>query len=202
MHNIFVQILCNSSVTPSSNDDISRVAYLLTRKNIAYVGLIAGRLPARERWECRGGTASQGFWWTLRSLSGITTVGNLTLSPLEVAMRNGSSKPKPESAQAVSDSLERGQFSDGRRIFVVRASSTEAPDSFQVHAKGNRTDVILVVSGLNSGNLHATWSEEWRSASPEWREWARNNAFKTFHTVRTSSGTQPANPGKIRFCRG
>jgi hypothetical protein len=139
----------------------------------------------------------------LRRLSGVTTVGYLTLSPLEVAMRNRSSKPKPESAQTVSDPLERGQFSDGRRIFVVRASSAEAPDSFQVHAKANQADVILVVSGLNSGNLHATWSDEWRSTSPEWREWARNNAFKAFHTVRTAEGTQLGNgPGEFRFCRG
>lgn len=103
------------------------------------------------------------------------------------------SKPSPVS-------LERGQFSDGRRVFVVRASSSDAPDSFVVHTKGNQSDVILLVSGLNSGDLHATWSEEWRSATPEWREWARNNAFKAFHT--TSRTVEPAPPGKIRFCRG
>ncbi|MDA1388245.1 MULTISPECIES: hypothetical protein [Glycomyces] len=114
-------------------------------------------------------------------------------------MRNRSSKPKPESAQPVSDPLVRGQFSDGRRIFVVRASSAEAPDSFQVHAKANQSDVILVVSGLNSGNLHATWNEEWRSTSPEWREWARNKAFKAFRTNRSADTAQR---GKIRFCRG
>lgn len=100
-------------------------------------------------------------------------------------------KPKPDDDQSVSDPLARGQFSDGRRVFVVRASSADAPDSFQVHAEGNPSDVCLVVSGLNTGNLHATWSEEWRSSTPEWREWARNNAFKAFHTVKTA---------QIRFC--
>jgi hypothetical protein len=164
--------------------------------------LVSSRVTSRL---ASGGNAGErlprtGTGGALRELPGITTVGYLTLSPLEVAMRNRSSKPKPESAQPVSNPLVRGQFSDGRRIFVVRASSAEAPDSFQVHAKANQSDVILVVSGLNSGNLHATWSEEWRSASPEWREWARNNAFKAFHTVGTAEGT--AVPGKFRFCSG
>jgi hypothetical protein len=108
-------------------------------------------------------------------------------------MYNRAANPKPDNDQSASDPLERGQFSDGRRVFVVRASGTNAPDSFQVHTKGNQSDVCLVVSGLNSGSLHATWSEEWRSATPEWREWARNNAFKAFHTVNAST---------VRFCRG
>ncbi|MFG3340054.1 hypothetical protein [Glycomyces sp. NPDC048151] len=71
-----------------------------------------------------------------------------------------------------------------------------------MYTRGSESDPILIVSGLNSGNLHATWNEEWRSASPEWREWARNNAFKAFHSVQTSNSPQPATPGKIRFCRG
>jgi hypothetical protein len=138
----------------------------------------------------------------LRDLPGITTVGYLTLSPLEAAMHNRAAKLKSIRRQSISDPLVRGQFSDGRRIFVVRASSAEAPNSFQVHAKANESDVILVVSGLNSGNLHATWNEEWRTTSPEWREWARNNAFKAFHTVRITDAAETANPGKFRFCRG
>jgi hypothetical protein len=102
----------------------------------------------------------------LRRLLGTPTVGYLALSPLEIAMYNRAAKPKPVEHQSISDPLERGQFSDGRRNFVVRASSTDAPDSFQVHTKGNQSDVILVVSGLNTGNLHATWSEEWRTSTP------------------------------------
>jgi hypothetical protein len=125
---------------------------------------------------------------------------------MEVAMYNRAAKPKPGNNQLNPDPLERGQFSDGRRVFVVRASSATAPDSFQVHTRGNQADPILIASGLNSGNLHATWNEEWRSASPEWREWARNNAFKAFHTLRASgtsgsSGTAASfTSGKFRFC--
>lgn len=87
--------------------------------------------------------------------------------------------------------LERGRFSHGGWTFVVVASSAVAPDSFQVYAAGNRDDLIMIVSGLTTGNLHATWSKEWRTLSAEWREWLRTNAFRAFHQVnqpRAGSG--------------
>lgn len=116
-------------------------------------------------------------------------------------MYNRTAKPKPEVAQSAPDPLERGQFDDGQRCFIVCASSAEAPDSFQVYAKGNRADVILIVSGLNTGNEHATWNDEWRSSSPEWREWAWNCAFRVFHNPNARQATTPRS-GEIRFCRG
>jgi len=105
------------------------------------------------------------------------------------------SKPSPSPV----DPLERGRFSDGRRTFVVCASSITAPDSFQVYTKGNRADLILIVSGLTTHDLHATWSAEWRALPEEWREWARVNAFRVFHSVRT---TEPARSRGVRFCDG
>lgn len=123
-------------------------------------------------------------------------------------MFNRSGKPKPDRNKPDRDPLERGQFSDGSRTFTVRASSADAPDSFLVHTKGNPSDVILAVSGLHTGSLYGTWNEEWRSASPEWREWLRNNAFKAFHIAPPPSAADsddtdgPASPGKIRFCGG
>ncbi|MQM24451.1 hypothetical protein [Glycomyces albidus] len=94
------------------------------------------------------------------------------------------------------DPLERGRFSDGSREYVVCASSLSAPDSFQVWVSGNRADIVMVVSGLNSRDLHATWGEEWRTRSVEWREWARTCAFHVFHngSVTTRAG--------IRHCDG
>jgi len=87
--------------------------------------------------------------------------------------------------------LERGRFSHGDWTFVVVASSEIAPDSFQVCAAGSRDDLIMIVSGLTTGNHHETWSKEWRDLSDEWREWLRTNAFKTFRQVaqpRTGNG--------------
>jgi hypothetical protein len=115
--------------------------------------------------------------------------------------RTARSKPAPTPV----DPLERGQFSDGKRTYVVCASSLDAPDSFQVYAKGNRADVILIVSGLNTGNLHATWSAEWRALAPEWREWARTRAFQAFHEVDAPDGIDlvgDPRSGKVRFCNG
>jgi hypothetical protein len=106
-------------------------------------------------------------------------------------------KPEPDIRPA--DPLERGQFNDGKRVFTVCASSADAPDSFQVYAKGNRADVILIVSGLTTGNLHATWSDEWRGLSDDWREWVRANAFQVFYN---GGSTGPARSRGVRFCDG
>ncbi|THV28379.1 hypothetical protein [Glycomyces paridis] len=63
----------------------------------------------------------------------------------------------------------------------MSASSAVAPDSFQVFASENRADIVLIVSGLNTGDLHATWGEEWRTRTVEWQAWARECAFHVFH---------------------
>ncbi|WP_100446291.1 hypothetical protein [Glycomyces xiaoerkulensis] len=85
--------------------------------------------------------------------------------------------------------LERGSFTDGVRSYTVRVSGDDAPDSFQVHT-GPARDIVLVVSGLNSGELHATWGPSWRGASDAWREWVEAKAFMTFYN------------GEGRFCDG
>lgn len=115
--------------------------------------------------------------------------------------RTAHSEPAPNQA----DPLERGQFGEGGHVFVVCASSLDAPDSFQVYTKGNRADVVLIVSGLSSGNLHATWSSEWRGFTPEWREWLRAGAFHVFYNGDTPMPIESAadpRAGKVRHCNG
>jgi hypothetical protein len=97
--------------------------------------------------------------------------------------------------------LERGRFSDGRRVFTVRASSADAPDSFQVYTEGNPADIVMVVSGIISRNLKATWGDDWRSSSVEWRDWAKDEAFRVFYNGTESGGHGPI-PRRIRFCDG
>ncbi|MCC3764072.1 hypothetical protein K3N28_13455 [Glycomyces sp. TRM65418] len=99
------------------------------------------------------------------------------------------------------EALERGRFSDGRRSFTVRASSAQAPDSFQVFVTGNAADIVLIVSGLTSGNLHATWGEEWRAASEAEREWFQAWAFHVFYNGSVSERRRPQ-PGTVRHCDG
>jgi hypothetical protein len=94
------------------------------------------------------------------------------------------------------DALERGRFTDGVRTFSVRASSEDAPDSFQVYADESRCELVLVVTGLISRDLKATWGPQWRSASEEWREWLETNAFMVFY-----NGDRTA-VGSVRVCDG
>ncbi|WP_157975098.1 hypothetical protein [Glycomyces dulcitolivorans] len=100
---------------------------------------------------------------------------------------------KPTSGQ-----LERGRFTDGHTDFTVRASSPVAPDSFQVSADGNAADIVLIVSGLNSGRLHATWGDGWRTFAPDWKVWVEDAAYKVFYN---GVGFDDRS-GKVRFCEG
>lgn len=101
-----------------------------------------------------------------------------------------------EAQSRKSDPLARGGFTDGTHEFWVYATTADAPDSFQVAADGNRADIVMVVSGLNTGVQHATWGDEWRSRSAEWQEWAKSCAFHVF-----DKGSLLAEP-RTRFCDG
>ncbi|SDD04113.1 hypothetical protein [Glycomyces harbinensis] len=106
------------------------------------------------------------------------------------------------------DPLVRGEFSDGHTKFAVRASTSSAPDSFQVSADGNCADLVLIVSGLNSGHLHATWGNGWRTFAPDWKVWVEDAAFKVFyngHAIdnRTNRDNgREGGLGTVRFCDG
>ena len=92
--------------------------------------------------------------------------------------------------------LDRGRFSYGNLTFTVRASGPGTPDSFQVYANGNPADIVLVVSGLNSRSLHATWGDDWRSWDEDWKLRFKEHAFMVFY-----NGPNPP-PGKVRVCNG
>jgi hypothetical protein len=87
-------------------------------------------------------------------------------------------------------------FGDGSRTFAVRASSAYAPDSFQVYSAGHPADIVLVVGGLASGDLKATWSDQWRTASPEWKQWCKDQALNLFYNPRRPES------GRVRTCNG
>jgi hypothetical protein len=75
-----------------------------------------------------------------------------------------------------------------------------APDSFQVSATQNPADLVLIVSGINSGHLHATWGQGWRTLAPDWKMWVEEAAFKVFysgHCIDNRNGG-----GAVRFCSG
>jgi hypothetical protein len=115
-----------------------------------------------------------------------------------VRAENGKPSPVPNR-----DPLARGGFTDGSHEFWVYALSAESPDAFQVCADGSQTDIVLIVSGLNSGLVHATWGEGWRTRSREWREWAKDCAAHVFDNGSLLKERQPGVvAGKVRFCDG
>jgi len=105
--------------------------------------------------------------------------------------------PKP-AGSTKPDGLERGSFHDDYRTYLVRASSADAPDSFQV-LTGNNEDIVLIVSGLNSGELKATWGPFWRSFKPTWKVWVEESAFRVFYSQRQPIASAPVS---WRFCEG
>jgi hypothetical protein len=102
------------------------------------------------------------------------------------------------SGAAETESLERGSFHDDYRSYRVRASSADAPDSFQV-LTGEHEDIVLIVSGLNSGDLKATWGPFWRSFKPNWKVWVEESAFRVFHSGHVAV---PSAPPMVKFCDG
>ncbi|MCD0446623.1 hypothetical protein LO763_23680 [Glycomyces sp. A-F 0318] len=95
--------------------------------------------------------------------------------------------------------LDRGVFRDEYRSYTVRASGPDAPDSFQVLTGERRDDVVLIVSGLNSGNLKATWGRFWSGLKPHSKIWIEEQAFRAFYSGHRIIAAAPAS---VRFCNG
>ncbi|SDL33770.1 hypothetical protein SAMN05216298_3488 [Glycomyces sambucus] len=93
--------------------------------------------------------------------------------------------------------LVRGSFRDDYRTYTVRASSAHAPDSFQVIA-GGRDDIVLIITGLNSGDLKATWGQYWARLKPQDKIWLEEQAFRVFYRGRRVVDTA----APTRFCNG
>lgn len=98
----------------------------------------------------------------------------------------------------------RGSFHDDYRTYRVKAANAAAPDSFEVVTGDRGDDIVLLVSGLNSGELKATWGPFWRSFKPTWKIWVEESAFRVFHrtqppTTQTPNGSAPTS---VRICRG
>lgn len=96
---------------------------------------------------------------------------------------------------------ERGRFSDGIDRFVVCASpASSVPGSFRVYLGHRGGELVLVVSGISSEDLRATWGERWRELSPLWKEWMQLTAFTVFYTGGADLPKEPI--GRAKFCEG
>lgn len=109
-------------------------------------------------------------------------------------------------AKADSDSpkkgvVRRGSFSDGAgSTFHVFASSADAPGALFVHYESNRADAVLIVTGLSSGNLHASWGPRWRAAARPWQRWCQGAALHVFYNGGEAAPATAT--GRARVCDG
>lgn len=94
-------------------------------------------------------------------------------------------------------SLTRGTFADQYRTYTVRASGPVAPDSFQVTTGPSGDDVVLVVSGLNSGDLKARWGRFWSGLKPHAKVWIEDQAFRAFYSRKHFSESAQASATKF-----
>lgn len=98
--------------------------------------------------------------------------------------------------------VRRGSFVKDGLWFDVFASSAVAPEAMYVFQSGDRSTIALVVSGLNSGDLKASWGAGWDAYSPEWREDFEEQAYRAYVTRDTRPRPTPRTNQALRVCNG
>lgn len=98
--------------------------------------------------------------------------------------------------------VRRGSFIQDGTTFDVCASSAHAPESMRVYLAGDRTALVLVVSGLNSGDLKPSWGQPWGSYQDQWREDFEERAYRAY--VSRDTGLRPTvrATAVVRVCEG
>jgi hypothetical protein len=85
--------------------------------------------------------------------------------------------------------VRRGSFDMDGSLFDVCASSAFAPEAMRVYPAGDRSVIALVVSGLNSGELKASWGSGWGAYPEEWRDDFEERAYRAYVSrVRVCNG--------------
>lgn len=103
---------------------------------------------------------------------------------------------------AVTTEVRRGSFTKDGTSFDVYASSADAPEAMQVNPAGERSTLVLVVSGLNSGDLKAAWGLPWRDYPDSWREDFEELAYRAYVTRRAAPRPSARAVGRVRVCEG
>lgn len=103
---------------------------------------------------------------------------------------------------AASAEVRRGSFVKDGSLFEVCASSANAPEAMRVYPEGDRSRIALVVSGLNSGDLKASWGAGWADYPQEWREDFEDSAYRTYVSRETAPILTTKETGTVRVCNG
>lgn len=103
---------------------------------------------------------------------------------------------------AATAEVRRGSFAKDGNTFEVYASSADAPEAMRVYPAGDRSTLVMVVSGLNSRDLKAAWGLPWRNFAEDWRDDFEERAYRAY-----VSRTDPPRPtaratASVRVCEG
>jgi hypothetical protein len=98
--------------------------------------------------------------------------------------------------------VQRGSFTKNGATFDVYASSEHAPEAMRVYLAEDRTSIVLVVTGLNSGDLKAGWGLPWRDYPEEWREDFEERAYRAYVNREAVPRRKVSAVGVVRVCSG
>lgn len=98
--------------------------------------------------------------------------------------------------------VRRGSFDFNGAEFEVFASSADAPESMRVYPVGRHDSLVLVVSGLNSGDLKASWGMPWSEHPQEWRDSFEERSYRTYINRGADTGPTVRATAKVRVCNG
>jgi hypothetical protein len=103
---------------------------------------------------------------------------------------------------AATAEVRRGSFRRDGAEYDVFASSANAPESMRVYAAGDRNALVLVVAGLNSGDLKPSWAMPWREYGDKWRETFEELAYRAYVSRNGTPRPSVRGRGIVRVCNG
>jgi hypothetical protein len=103
---------------------------------------------------------------------------------------------------AATTEVRRGSFTKDGIEYEVYASSANAPESMRVYRADDRNSLVLVVSGLNSGDLKPSWGPPWAEFASEWRDEFEENAYRAYVSRVAIARSSSRVTGVARVCNG
>lgn len=103
---------------------------------------------------------------------------------------------------AATTEVRRGSFTKDGIEYEVYASSADAPESMRAYRGGDRSALVLVVSGLNSGDLKPSWGLPWAGFAEEWRNAFEESAYRAYVSRGAVPRSAARATGVARVCNG
>lgn len=98
--------------------------------------------------------------------------------------------------------VQRGSFAKDGRTFDVYASSAHAPDTMRVYPADAHGSIVLIVSGLNSRSMKASWGLPWRGFAEEWRDDFEERAYRAYVSRANVQRPTVRATATVRVCEG